>query len=420
MGNNPCVPGGRVSNNDDATLDGDVPDDAPVLTVSEFISNVNKILAGEFPEGVWIEGEVQGYRPGPQHQYFSLAEKGKANAQLSCALFAFRWKSVKAKLDRSGVVFKDGLKVRLFGTPDIYAPSGRFSFKVADVDTRFALGDIALKRDELLRKLRKSGAIERNKRRDVPLVPLRLGVVSSSSAAGWADAREHLLESGYSFRVTFCPVPVQGDGAAAEIAAAVRTLGARDDIDVIMVMRGGGSKGDLEQFDDEQLALAIANCRLPVFTGIGHEIDRSIADEVAHTACRTPTACADEVIEIVAAFAADLERLGRRVVVGTELAVERSRSRLAKATERIKHGPPSIVERQRSRIEGLRQQVRLLDPATTMARGWSITRAADGTVVTSVGQVAPGTDVVTHVADGSFTSTVSATAPTKDSTKGRT
>lgn len=420
MGNNPCVPGGRVSSNDDVTLDGDVPDDAPVLTVSEFISNVNKILAGEFPEGIWIEGEVQGYRPGPQHQYFSLAEKGKANAQLSCALFAFRWKSVKAKLDRSGVVFKDGLKVRLFGTPDIYAPSGRFSFKVADVDTRFALGDIALKRDELLRKLRKSGATERNKRRDVPLVPLRLGVVSSSSAAGWADAREHLLESGYSFRVTFCPVPVQGDGAAAEIAAAVRTLGARDDIDVIMVMRGGGSKGDLEQFDDEQLALAIANCRLPVFTGIGHEIDRSIADEVAHTACRTPTACADEVIEIVAAYAADLERLGRRVVVGTELAVERSRSRLAKATERIKHGPPSIVERQRSRIEGLRQQVRLLDPATTMARGWSITRAADGTVVTSVDQIAPGADVVTHVADGSFTSTVSATAPTKDSTKGRT
>lgn len=394
---------------------GEEHDDAPVLTVSEFIDNVNAILSGEFPEGVWIEGEVQGYKPGPQHQYFSLAEKGDSNAQLSCALFAFRWKSVKVKLDRAGLTLKDGLKVRLFGTPDIYAPSGRFSFKVSDIDTRFALGDIAMKREELLRKLKESGATERNKRRPLPLVPLRLGVVSSSSAAGWADAREHLTESGYSFRVTFCPVPVQGDGAAAQIAAAVRTLGARDDIDVIMVMRGGGSKGDLEQFDDEQLALAIANCRLPVFTGIGHEIDSSIADEVAHTACRTPTACADEVIEMVAAYAADIEKLGRRVVVGTNLAIERSRSRLGTSSDRIRRGPAVIVERQRSRIEGLRQQVRLLDPATTMARGWSITRTSDGTVVTSIAQVAAGTEIVTHVADGTVVSTVN----TKDPTKGR-
>lgn len=404
MGNNPFVAG-----------DDGGHDDAPVLTVSEFIARVNGMLAGEFPEGIWIEGEVQGYRPGPQHQYFSLAEKGEANAQLSCALFAFRWKSVKVKLDRAGVALEDGLKVRLFGTPDIYAPSGRFSFKVADVDTRFALGDIALKREELLRKLRESGATTRNKRRPLPLVPLRLGVVSSGAAAGWADAREHLAESGYSFRVTFCPVPVQGDGAAVQIAAAVRTLGAREDIDVIMVMRGGGAKGDLEQFDDEQLALAIANCRLPVFTGIGHEIDRSIADEVAHTACRTPTACADEVIEMVADYAAGIGDLARRVVIGTELAVERSRARLHTASDRVKHGPPVIVERQRSRIEALRQQVRLLDPVTTMARGWSITRTVDGNVVTSLDQIAAGVEVVTQVADGSFISTVS----TKDHTKGR-
>jgi exodeoxyribonuclease VII large subunit len=293
---------------------------------------------------------------------------------------------------------------------EYYGPFGKLNLIATDVDTQFSAGDVAAKREELLRQLMEKGVDKINKRIPVPLVPLRLGIISSSQAAGWADAQQHLTESGIGFAITFCDVRVQGDAAVSQIVAALNSLSRRDDIDLVMLMRGGGSKGDLAAFDDEQIAMAISKCAHPVFTGIGHEIDTSIADIVAHTANKTPTACAQSVIAIVENFLSDLSYSAGSLRSLTQTAVERARSRIAVSVERLRTRPRTALERQSQKLMMHAASVRLLDPVTTMARGWSITRDTSGNVVRSISDIKKGDTVVTALADGSITSTVEGVA----------
>ena len=382
-------------------------DGIPSFTVGQFSGAVNEVLRQTFADGVWVEGEIQGLkRPNP-HLYFTLIENVDGNkAQLNINLFAGALRNVQAKLRNLGTELKDGMRVRLLGRPDYYAPFGKLSLTVTDVDTQFTAGDIAQKRDALIRKLHENGTTRINKAKQVPLVPLRLGIISSSQAAGFADARQHLIESGIGFSITLCDVRVQGEDAVPMVVAGLRAFSRRDDIDVVLLMRGGGSKSDLAAFDDERIAKAIAACAHPVFTGIGHEIDQSVADIVAHTECKTPTACADEVISHVVDFLDRLSDNASRIRSVTATALEKARSRVAMNREKVRTGTNAAIQRERQKLAVHATTVRFLDPVQTMARGWSITRTSDGTVVRSAAQVKAGESVTTLLADGSFTSTV--------------
>lgn len=383
----------------------------PSFSVGQFTEVLNHVLKASFDEGVWVEGEIQGLRKPNPHAYFTLIENvDGAKAQLNINLFAGPLRNVQAKLRQQGIELKDGLKVRLFGRVEYYGPFGKLNLIATDVDTQFSAGDVAAKREELLRQLMEKGVDKLNKRIPVPLVPLRLGIISSSQAAGWADAQQHLTESGIGFAITFCDVRVQGDAAVSQIVAALNSLSRRDDIDLVMLMRGGGSKGDLAAFDDEQIAMAISKCSHPVFTGIGHEIDTSIADIVAHTANKTPTACAQSVIAIVESFLSELSYSAGSLRSLTQTAVERARSRIAVSVERLRTRPRTALERQTQKLMMHAASVRLLDPVTTMARGWSITRDSSGNVVRSISDIKKGDTVVTALADGSITSTVEGVA----------
>ncbi|MDP4928323.1 MAG: exodeoxyribonuclease VII large subunit [Ilumatobacteraceae bacterium] len=383
----------------------------PSFSVGQFTEVLNHVLKASFDEGVWVEGEIQGLRKPNPHAYFTLIENvDGVKAQLNINLFAGPLRNVQAKLRQQGIELKDGLKVRLFGRVEYYGPFGKLNLIATDVDTQFSAGDVAAKREELLRQLMEKGVDKINKRIPVPLVPLRLGIISSSQAAGWADAQQHLTESGIGFAITFCDVRVQGDAAVSQIVAALNSLSRRDDIDLVMLMRGGGSKGDLAAFDDEQIAMAISKCAHPVFTGIGHEIDTSIADIVAHTANKTPTACAQSVIAIVENFLSDLSYSAGSLRSLTQTAVERARSRIAVSVERLRTRPRTALERQSQKLMMHAASVRLLDPVTTMARGWSITRDSSGNVVRSISDIKKGDTVVTALADGSITSTVEGVA----------
>lgn len=383
----------------------------PSFSVGQFTEVLNHVLKASFDEGVWVEGEIQGLRKPNPHAYFTLIENvDGVKAQLNINLFAGPLRNVQAKLRQQGIELKDGLKVRLFGRVEYYGPFGKLNLIATDVDTQFSAGDVAAKREELLRQLMEKGVDKINKRIPVPLVPLRLGIISSSQAAGWADAQQHLTESGIGFAITFCDVRVQGDAAVPQIVAAINSLSRRDDIDLVMLMRGGGSKGDLAAFDDEQIAMAISKCAHPVFTGIGHEIDTSIADIVAHTANKTPTACAQSVIAIVENFLSDLSYSAGSLRSLTQTAVERARSRIAVSVERLRTRPRTALERQSQKLMMHAASVRLLDPVTTMARGWSITRDSSGNVVRSISDIKKGDTVVTALADGSITSTVEGVA----------
>ncbi len=383
----------------------------PSFSVGQFTEVLNHVLKASFDEGVWVEGEIQGLRKPNPHAYFTLIENvDGVKAQLNINLFAGPLRNVQAKLRQQGIELKDGLKVRLFGRVEYYGPFGKLNLIATDVDTQFSAGDVAAKREELLRQLMEKGVDKINKRIPVPLVPLRLGIISSSQAAGWADAQQHLTESGIGFAITFCDVRVQGDAAVSQIVAALNSLSRRDDIDLVMLMRGGGSKGDLAAFDDEQIAMAISKCSHPVFTGIGHEIDTSIADIVAHTANKTPTACAQSVIAIVESFLSELSYSAGSLRSLTQTAVERARSRIAVSVERLRTRPRTALERQSQKLMMHAASVRLLDPVTTMARGWSITRDSSGNVVRSISDIKKGDTVVTALADGSITSTVEGVA----------
>jgi len=383
----------------------------PSFSVGQFTEVLNHVLKASFDEGVWVEGEIQGLRKPNPHAYFTLIENiDGVKAQLNINLFAGPLRNVQAKLRQQGIELKDGLKVRLFGRVEYYGPFGKLNLIATDVDTQFSAGDVAAKREELLRILMEKGVDKINKRIPVPLVPLRLGIISSSQAAGWADAQQHLTESGIGFAITFCDVRVQGDAAVPQIVAALSSLSRRDDIDLVMLMRGGGSKGDLAAFDDEQIAMAISKCSHPVFTGIGHEIDTSIADIVAHTANKTPTACAQSVIAIVESFLSELSYSAGSLRSLTQTAVERARSRIAVSVERLRTRPRTALERQSQKLMMHAASVRLLDPVTTMARGWSITRDSSGNVVRSISDIKKGDTVVTALADGSITSTVEGVA----------
>ncbi len=383
----------------------------PALTVGQFSTVVNDLLGSTFDGGVWIEGEIEGLKTPKPHLYFSLIENVKGNkAQASITIFAGNLKVIQAKLRKEGIDLKDGLRVRFYGYPDYYAPTGRLSIKVQDVDTQFTVGDVAAKREALLRALLEKGVDKINKRRPMPLVPLRLGVVSSSQAAGWADAHRQLLESGIGFSISFIDVRVQGDDAPPQIAAALRTLSQRDDIDLVLLMRGGGSKSDLAAFDDERIAMAIAQCRHPVFTGIGHQVDTSIADIIAHTAHKTPTACAQEVIALVEEFLSDLVQAQHRLRLLTDNSLIRARGRLALAVERLQTRPKTALARQLQTLNMHHAALRLLDPVNTMARGWSITRDSQGNVIRTTDQVSKGDTIVVSLAAGTITSTVEGTS----------
>lgn len=380
---------------------------APAFTVGQFSDILNRVLRASFDEGVWIEGEIEGLKRPQPHLYFSLIENinGK-KAQVNINLFAGPLKNVQAKMRQQGIELKDGMKVRLYGRPEYYGPFGKLNIIVTDIDTQFTVGDIAAQREALLKALLEKGVDKPNKRVPVPAVPLRLGVISSSQAAGWADAQQTLLESGIGFHISFIDVRVQGDDAPPQIVAALDTLSRRKDIDLVLLMRGGGSKGDLAGFDDERIAHAIARCSHPVFTGIGHQIDTSIADVIAHTAHKTPTACAKAVITYVEEFMGDLSWSAGELRRVTERSLERATNRIGMCVERLKTRPKLVLERAQQRIDMNKTSLRLLDPATVLAKGWSVTRTTSGQIVRSISDVAQGDTLVTTLIDGHVTSTV--------------
>ena len=299
-----------------------------------------------------------------------------------------------------------------------------------------------------------SGLYDANRRQRLAAAPLRVGVVTSVDSAAWADFEHEIHRSGLGFQLRVIDVRVQGEWAVGMITAALRTLGRQDDLDAVVLIRGGGARSELATFDHEQIATAIATSSLPVLTGLGHEIDRSVADEVAHTALKTPTACAGHLVERVLAFqqrtelawsaiaraaersigTADgrLQEVGAAIGHRTTAAVERSDERLHQRARRLQAGAERSTERAADRleqaaaalrrtparldpelrhIEALAHRVRLLDPVNTMARGWSITRTADGRTVRSADELAPGTEIVTTFATGTARSRVEEITP---------
>jgi exodeoxyribonuclease VII large subunit len=374
-------------------------------------------------------------------------------AALNVQFFANARMRLRPMLQKHRLRLADGMKVRVFGYLDYYAPNGRIGLKMTGIDPKYTLGDIAQSRDEVIRRLVADGLLDANKRRPLSPIPLRVGVVASVGTAAWHDFHDELRRSALGFSLTVIDTRVQGEFAEELVTAAIVTLSRRVDLDALVVIRGGGARNELAVFDAERIARAIASSPVPVLTGLGHEVDRSVADEVAHTNLKTPTACAGELIALATRYTADTEavyasilresdrslsaattdlsdtahRIARRTHAAVERADERlgvriitlaraapaclarSDQRFVEAHRRILARSDSIIERATSRLDVMAARAASLDPAVQLARGWSITRDAAGQVVRSVGDVSPADTVTIAVADGLITSTVTNT-----------
>jgi exodeoxyribonuclease VII large subunit len=436
-------------------------DDAaiPTYSVGELADAINDALRRGFSDGVWVRGEITGWSDRGQHAYFTLVDdaessdrggNGRAKAVLNVQFFANARMRLRPMLQKNRLRLGDGMKVRVFGYLDYYAPNGRIGLKMTGIDPKYTLGDIAQSRDEVVRRLIADGLLDANKQRPLSAIPLRVGVVTSVGTAAWHDFHDELRRSAFGFALTVIDTRVQGEFAEEMVAAAVVTLSRRSDLDALVVIRGGGARNELAVFDAERIARAIASSPIPVLTGLGHEVDRSVADEVAHTMLKTPTACAGELIARAARYCADTEatfasivresrhaltaattdlsETAHRIARRTHAAVERADERLgmrvdalartapaclARADQRLvdaqRHLPirsVAVLDRAAGRLDVIAARVGALDPAVQLARGWSITRRGDGTIVRSVDDLSIDDTITTALADGTVTSTV--------------
>ena len=414
-------------------------DGLPTLSVEELSHLLKDGLATLFPEDLWVEGQVSNFHDARSgHAYFDLVEPsavpGRAvAAKLSVALFKGARIGVDHTLAAAGeLALANDLQLRIRARLDFYPPSGRLQLIMNGVDPAFTLGRLAAERERLLHALADEGLLRANRANPIPVPPLRVGLVTSIGSAAHADFSEEISRSGFPFTILERDARVQGDGSAVDLAEALHMV-ATHQPDVIALVRGGGSATDLAAFDAEVLARTIATLDVAVVTGIGHEVDRAVADEVAHTAFKTPTACAVAIVGQVAAFAdavTDLQesiaqRAGASTARSTDLlddlaqrtarsataVLDRRADRLDDNVKRLRRSPLATLDRQAERLAGITSNLRALDPARILARGWSITRLADGTLVRSVTDTAVGDTLVTHVAGGTVTSTVDETEP---------
>jgi exodeoxyribonuclease VII large subunit len=437
-------------------FDDIVPDEFadPTFTVGELAEAINEQLQRGFRGGIWVRGEISDLSNRGAHTYFSLIEAGdKGKAVLNVQLFAPTKQRLAPLLRKFRLELRNGMNVRINGDLDFWAQGGRLGFKMANLDPKFTIGDIAQSRDEVMRRLTAEGLLDTNRRVRVSPVPLRVGVVASVGTAAWHDFRDELERSGIGFQLSVADVRVQGDMAENMVTAAIARFALRRDLDAIVVIRGGGARNELAVFDSEKIARTIAACPVPVLTGLGHEIDRSVADEVAHTALKTPTACAGALIERIQryigeteqAFASivqrsevalsdatnDLSETAHRIARRTHAAVERSDERLkmrvdrlarsgpatlTRSTERLDRAsarllerPTDLLARSTQRLDVFAARVGALDPTVQLARGWTITHNAAGGLVRSTADLGVDDVLTTTLADGTVTSIVTAT-----------
>jgi exodeoxyribonuclease VII large subunit len=304
-----------------------------VCTVGELAMRIKAHLEDQFP-AVWVEGEISNLRtPSSGHAYFTLKDD---TAQLRCVLFRGRGRRVAFQPE-------DGMQVLAFGGLDVYLARGEYQLVVELLEPK-GVGALQLAFEQLKRRLEAEGLFDAARKRPLPPFPRTIGIVTSPTGAAIRDML-HVIDRRFAdLRILITPVRVQGEEAPGEIVAALRDLQAVEDLDVIIVGRGGGSIEDLWAFNDERVARAIAGCRVPVISGVGHETDFTIADFVADLRAPTPSAAAE-------------------VVVQEKLQVARA---LVSLYEALKQAMASRLERDRVRVEVLGKRRVLTDAARAL------------------------------------------------------
>lgn len=388
-------------------------------------------------EQYWLEAEIGQIGENNGHCYLEFIQKVEGHntpvARAKAKCWRNVWGSVRPYFEHTtGQTLTLGMKVLVLVHPDFHEAFG-FSWIVDDIDPRFTLGDMARRRQEIIRQLKAEGVFDLNRELPLPLFTQRIAVISSSTAAGYGDFCRQLEENkrGFRFSVTLYESLMQGEGVERSIIAALDKINAHiDDYDCVVIIRGGGATSDMSGFDSLLLAENVANFPLPVITGIGHDRDECILDMVSHTRVKTPTAAAAFLIDRLEQIArriddaADritsyvqhrmeiekmrLSRNAERIPILFSLVKSKQENKLETLNQRITSAVQRLIDRRRHTLDILEQRTKSLDPTLLLQRGYSIT-LVNGHALRSPSAVKPGDIIVTRLADGTVKSTVNET-----------
>ncbi len=288
------------------------------FSVAELAQALGGFFRQAFPDDIWVTGQISNLKKSNGgHRYFDLVEPSAPGAtpeaKFSVTLFQSNRMVVNKLLKRAGISkIEDGMEVRIRCVVDFYPKQGRLQLRMTSIDPTHTLGQMAMARQQLLEKLSAEGIFALQAQLTMDRVPRRIGLVTSIGSAAHADFTHELTASGLAWEIYESDARVQGEYAEATIIAGLLALD-QHGLDVIALVRGGGSRGDLTVFDSEAVVRCLAGLSTPVFTGIGHEVDRSICDEAAFLAFKTPTACAAALSETARAYHHDLEQTWARI-----------------------------------------------------------------------------------------------------------
>ena len=404
------------------------------LTLQELHQFMRRVVALNFNEPVWVSGELAQVSESRGHIYLTLVQKDEAGVAVVARGAAACWRSTYNSLRRKlksalDLLLQEGVAVKMQVQPEFHEVYG-YKLIVQDIDPSYTVGQLALQRQGTLDKLDKKGLLDKNRRLELPPVLQRIAVLSSPTAAGLQDYQAQLAQNPYAYTVssTLFPTAMQSANTIPEMRQQLKAIAKRrTEFDAVVIIRGGGSRVDLLVFDDYDLAKAVADCPLPVFTGIGHDIDQSVLDAVSHGALKTPTAVADYILQYNVQFeqaifdmADDIRRAGlRRSQLATQqlgrlgevlrLSTRTQLLRAAHTLDNLVSALPGAAQRllreQHALLTHLEREVALLDPQTALRRGFSITTHR-GKVVQDPRALKRGDRVTIEVAGGSFESVV--------------
>ena len=410
-------------------------------TLSELLGQVKGALEKGLPDQYWVVAEIMELREN-RHCYLELIEKSEENdsllAKVRATIWASRYGMLRPFFEAStGTRLKSGIKILCKASVEFHAQYG-LSLNITDIDPSYTLGDLARKKQEVIQRLRKEGVFDMNRELPFPLVPQHIAVISSQTAAGYGDFMETIQNNrhGFYFHATLFPAVMQGDEAPLSITSAMEEIYESDsDFDCVVLIRGGGSKADLESFNHYDLSYFITQFPLPVITGIGHERDESVADMVAHKGLKTPTAVAEFLVDQLLAFEFQLSAMLDRLSTSVRMRVQGDLSRLERygrdmmhlskallfqqseqvrqTEDRLRRELAMLLERKGEYLAQLKKRNELVDPRNILLRGYSMT-LLEGKSVSSIKNIKPGILLETRLYKGSIISKVEHTSQKND------
>ena len=398
--------------------------DANVLTVTELTRRLKDVVEAHFAY-VWVAGEVSNCtRAASGHIYLTLKDH---ESQLRAVVWRSRARRLKFTV-------QDGLEVVAAGPVEVYAARGSYQLIVEELVPR-GIGALELALRQLQQKLAAEGLFDAERKRPLPRFPRRIALVTSPTGAAVQDMLQVIGRRWRAADIVIVPVPVQGEGAAAKIAHALRTVHQIPGVDVVIVGRGGGSLEDLWAFNEEIVARAISDCRIPVISAVGHEIDTSIADLVADRRALTPSEAGELVVPHRDEVLTELARLHRSLYSALNQQARRARLRLEAITSRRVFQHPlewlhdktaridelatrlhgsvdGLMEKEKARLSQLAGRLQALSPLDVLKRGYTVTRRAEsGELIRNVEELSAGDRLTTDFATGRVESRVETVEP---------